>query len=126
VADFGAGFNALMSKATDIQAIDLSTKEELPDPRLTYGIDRAISANWRGSDLATPSKERGASASLQADETAILEEDDAGMISEALNSQVDRFVIKYLFGDIPPKAYIKFIPNVKRNVSEKLNLYREL
>jgi hypothetical protein len=89
-------------------------------------MDRAISALWRGSDLATLSRESGAGASLQADETAILEEDDAGMISEALNTQVDRFVIKYLFGDVPVKAYIKFIPNVKRNVADELNLYREL
>ncbi|MDR1890671.1 MAG: DUF935 domain-containing protein [Puniceicoccales bacterium] len=126
VEDFGAEFNALMSKGTDIEAIDLSTKGELPYPKLIDRMDRAISALWRGSDLATLSRESGAGASLQADETVILEEDDAGMISEALNSQVDRFVIKYLFGDVPSKAYIKFIPNVKRNVAEELNLYREL
>ncbi|MDR2778732.1 MAG: DUF935 domain-containing protein [Puniceicoccales bacterium] len=126
VEDFGAEFNALMSKGTDIEAIDLSTKGELPYPKLIDRMDRAISALWRGSDLATLSRENGAGASLQADETSILEEDDAGMISETLNSQVDRFVIKYLFGDVPLRAYIKFIPNVKRNVSDELNLYREL
>ncbi|MDR1457885.1 MAG: DUF935 domain-containing protein [Puniceicoccales bacterium] len=126
VEDFGAEFNALMSKGTDIEAIDLSTKGELPYPKLIDRMDRAISALWRGSDLATLSRESGAGASLQSDETAILEEDDAGMISEVLNAQVDRFVIKYLFGDVPVRAYIKFIPNVKRNVADELNLYREL
>ncbi|MDR1528134.1 MAG: DUF935 domain-containing protein [Puniceicoccales bacterium] len=126
VEDFGAEFSALMSKGTDIEAIDLSTKGELPYPKLIDRMDRAISALWRGSDLATLSRENGAGASLQADETAILEDDDAGMISEALNAQVDKFVVKYLFGDVPIKAYIKFIPNVKRNVADELNLYREL
>ncbi|MDR0742313.1 MAG: DUF935 domain-containing protein [Puniceicoccales bacterium] len=126
VEDFGAEFSALMSKGTNIEAIDLSTKGELPYPKLIDRMDRAISALWRGSDLATLSRENGAGASLQADETAILEEDDAGMISEALNAQVDRFVVRYLFGDVPIKAYIKFIPNVKRNVADELNLYREL
>jgi phage gp29-like protein len=110
VEDFGAEFNALMSKSTDIEARDLSTKGELPYPKLIDRMDRAISALWRGSDLAMLSRESGAGASLQADETMILEEDDAIMISEALKSQVDRFVVKYLFGDVPPKAYIKFIP----------------
>jgi phage gp29-like protein len=126
VEDFGAEFNALMSKGTTIEAIDLSTRGELPYPKLIDRMDRAISALWRGSDLATLSRQSGTGASLQADETAILEKDDAVMISETLNAQVDKFVIKYLFGDVPMKAYIKFIPNVKRNIADELNLYREL
>jgi phage gp29-like protein len=126
VEDFGAEFNALVSKDIDIEATDLSTKGELPYPKLIDQMDRAISALSRGSDLATLSRESGTNASSQADETMILEEDGAGMIAEALNSQVDRFVIKYLFGNVPLKAYIQFIPNIKPNVAEELNLYREL
>jgi phage gp29-like protein len=126
VEDFGAEFNALMSKGTDIEAIDLSTRGELPYPPLIDRMDRALVALWRGSDLATLSRQSGAGASLQADETAMLEEDDAAMISETLNVQVDKFVIKYLFGAVPAKAYIKLIPSVRRNITEELNLYREL
>ena len=48
------------------------------------------------------------------------------MISETLNSQVDKYVLRYLFGQVPVKAYIKFIPNVRHNVTEELALYREL
>ncbi|MDR2737486.1 MAG: DUF935 domain-containing protein [Puniceicoccales bacterium] len=126
VEDFGAEFSALMSEGTNIEAIDLSTRGELPYPQLVDRMDRAISALWRGSDLATLSRQSGAGASLQADEEEILEQDDAAMISETLNMQVDRFVIGHLFGNVPTKAYIKFIPNVKRNVADELNLYREL
>jgi phage gp29-like protein len=126
VEDFGAEFSALMSKGTTIEAIDLSTRGELPYPRLVDRMDRAIAALWRGSDLATMSRESGVGASMQADESAILEEADAAMISESLNSQVDKFVLKYIFGDAPAKAYIKFVPNAKHNVSQELNVYREL
>ena len=126
VEDFGAEFNALMSRGTDIEAIDLSIRGELPYPALIDRMDRAISALWRGSDLTTLSRANGTGASLQSDEMTILEEDDAGLISETLNTQVDKYVIKYLFGNVPVKAYIKFIPSVKHNVNEELTLYRTL
>jgi phage gp29-like protein len=126
VEDFGAEFSALMSRGTDIEAIDLSTRGELPYGELIDRMDRAIAALWRGSDLATLSRQNSAGASLQADETAILEADDAGMISETLNSQVDKFIIKYLFGSVPIRAYVKLVPSTRRNIGEELNLYREL
>jgi phage gp29-like protein len=126
VEDFGAEFNALMSRGTDISAIDLSTRGELPYPKLIDRMDRAISALWRGSDLTTLSRESGTGASLQWDEVSILEEDDAAVVSETLNSQVDKFVIKHLFGDVQQRAYVKFMANPRRNISEELNLYREL
>jgi hypothetical protein len=31
-----------------------------------------------------------------------------------------------MFGDVAIKAYIKFIPNFKRNIADELTLYREL
>lgn len=126
VEDFGAEFHALMSRGTDIEAIDLSAKGELPYPALIDRMDRAIAALWRGSDLATLSRANGTGASVQSDETAILEADDAAMISETLNTQVDRFVINHLFGDVQVKAYIRLIPNIRKNIKEEIALYRDL
>ncbi len=126
VEDFGAEFHALMSRGTDIEAIDLSTKGQLPYPALIDRMDRAIAALWRGSDLATLSRANGTGASIQADETAILEADDAAMISETLNVQVDRFVIKHLFGDVTVKAYIRLIPSIRKNIKDEIALYRDL
>jgi hypothetical protein len=126
VEDFGAEFHALMSRGTDIEAIDLSSRGELPYPALIDRMDRAIAALWRGSDLATLSRQNGAGASMQADETAILEEDDAAMISETLNVQVGKFVLKYLFGDGEIKARIRLIPHIGKNVKDELALYRDL
>jgi phage gp29-like protein len=64
VQNFGAEFHALMSRGTDIEALDLSSRGELPYPALIDRMDRAIAALWRGSDLTTLSRQSGAGASL--------------------------------------------------------------
>jgi phage gp29-like protein len=126
IESFGAEFNALMTTGTQIEAIDLTSRGELPYPSLVDRMDRAISALWRGSDLSTLSRATGAGASLQGDECILLEEDDACTISETLNQQVDIHVLRYLFGDMPVKAYIKLIPKTRRNLQEEIRIYREL
>lgn len=126
VEDFGAEFSALMSQGTNIEAIDLSTKGNLPYPGLIDRMDRAIAALWRGSDLATLSRASGVGASLQADETTILLEDDANMISETLNEQIDRLVLRYLFGDVQQKAYIRLITPTSVNAKDEIAVYRTL
>ena len=81
VRDFGAEFQALMSRGTEITPVDLSTKGELPYPALVDRMDRAMASLWRGADLSTLSRGQGLGASLQADEMAMLEQDDAALIS---------------------------------------------
>jgi phage gp29-like protein len=126
VESFGAEFNALMTTGTQIEAIDLTSRGELPYPPLVDRMDRAMSALWRGSDLSTLSRSSGTGASLQGDECILLEEDDACTISGTLNQQVDTHVLRYLFGKEPIKAYIKLIPKTRRNLQEELRIYREL
>ncbi len=104
VRDFGAEFQALMSQGTEITPVDLSTRGELPYPLLVERMDRAMAALWRGADLSTLSKSQGLGASLQANETLMLQQDDASLISETLNSQVDAFVVRELFGNERPRA----------------------
>jgi hypothetical protein len=67
-------------------------------------MDRAMAALWRGADLSTLSRGQGLGASLQADEMALLQEDDAAMVSETLNAQVDAVVVRELFGRERPRA----------------------
>jgi phage gp29-like protein len=111
VRDFGAEFQALMSRGTEITPVDLSTKGELPYPSLVERMDRAMAALWRGADLSTRSRGQGLGASLQADEMALLEQDDAALVSEALNTQVDTFVIRELFGAERPRARFVLKPD---------------
>ncbi|MDR3143743.1 MAG: DUF935 domain-containing protein [Puniceicoccales bacterium] len=126
VESFGAEFNALMTVGTQIEAIDLSSRGELPYPPLVDRMDRAMAALWRGSDLTTLSRNAGTGASLQGDECILLEEDDACTISETLNQQVDVPVLRYLFGEGPVKAYVRLMPKTRRDLQAEIRLYREL
>ena len=126
VEDFGAEFHALMTRGTDIEAIDISTKGTLPYPGLIDRMDRAIAALWRGSDLTTLSRNNSVGASLQCDETNILEEDDAAMISETLNAQVDKHVLQYIFGETQTKAYIKLMPTIRKSINDEVSLFKQM
>lgn len=126
VRDFGAQFHALMPHGSDIQSIDLSSRGELPYPPLIDRMDRAMVALWRGCDLSTLAKSQATGASLQENETSILEEDDAAMISETLNSQVDRQVLHHLFNVKRGKAYIQLQPTRTLKTLQDLQLYRQL
>jgi hypothetical protein len=71
---------------------------------------RVMIALWRGADLGILSRNQGYGASLQGEESRILEVDDAKLISETLNNTLDRQVIKLLFGQTTePLAYINIL-----------------
>lgn len=126
VRNFGAEFHALMSAGTDIQAIDISGKGELPYPKLVERMDRAMAALWRGSDLTTLSQKDSVGISAQRSERDLLEEDDAQMISDTLNAQVDRCVLKYLEGTEHPKAYFQLKAAPNKNLNNDLNIVKTL
>jgi len=123
VEAFGAEFRALMTEGTNIEAIDLGVNGDLPYPELVERMDRGISILWRGADLATISRGSGLGASLQGDETDLLAEGDASMLSETMNSRVDRFVIQNLFGE-EPLARIVVRPGRQTGISTDLSIYR--
>lgn len=82
-----------------------------PMPLVVELVDRALAALWRGADLSSMSSRsgEGSGASLQGEESDILEVDDALMISERLN-EIERQVIEWYFGrGVRPKAYIKLL-----------------
>ncbi|HRR33114.1 MAG TPA: DUF935 family protein [Kiritimatiellia bacterium] len=98
----------LTDKGVELTPVPLSTPGTLPYPELIARMDRAIAALYRGADLSTVSGGAGGDvgASLQGDETDILDSDTCEMISEALQRQVDPFVIRWACGDAEPLAHI--------------------
>ncbi|MBE6413317.1 MAG: DUF935 family protein [Verrucomicrobiaceae bacterium] len=104
VSQFGAEFYAVLSEGTDIEAIDVSSKNQLPYQSIIERMDRMLCALWRGADLGTISGSNKLGASMQWYESTLIEEDDAVNISENLNRNVDTKVIKLLFGDNQPLA----------------------
>lgn len=104
VRDFGAEFHAVFSEGTEMDAIDVSTRGELPYPALIERIDRMMCSLWRGSDLSTLSAADSVGASMQWYEGTLIEEDDAENMAETLNRNVDAAVIKLVHGDERPLA----------------------
>ncbi|MGF1485417.1 MAG: DUF935 family protein [Opitutales bacterium] len=126
VRDFGAEFHALMSRGTEIEPIDLSSTGKLPYPSLIERMDRALIALWRGSDLATLARENGTGASVQSGESQLIEADDAANISETLNAQIDRLVLRHRFGVERGKAYFRLKPGPHRDAGSELEIIRGL
>lgn len=126
VRDFGAEFHALMTRGTDILPIDLTSRGHLPYPQLIERMDRAMISLWRGCDLSTLAKSQASGVSIQENEISIIEEDDAALISETLNSQIDRQIIKHLFNIDRGKAYIQIQPSKTHQTLQNIQLYRQL
>ena len=107
VSQFGAEFYAVLSEGTDIEAIDVSSKSQLPYKEIVERMDRMLCALWRGSDLSTISANNQIGASAQWYENTLIEEDDASNINETLNKNLDTKVINILFANEPILAKFK-------------------
>jgi len=119
ITAFGAEYIGLFSSGTEITAIDLTSKGTLPYPILIERMDRAIAILWRGADLSTMSKGDSVGASTQADESALIESDDALAIEETLHEQATKPALRYLFGDgVEPLAYLKLKTRDTKRASE--------
>lgn len=119
--DYLNNLAVVTSRSDEITLIEVSKAGDVPFQPLVDKMDQANTALWRGGDLGTTSKKDHAGASLQSDETGILEQDDAALISETLNLQVDRYVIEYQFG-VKPLAYIKILTSKKQDVPAELQI----
>ncbi len=118
-------WSAVKSHGDEIQLLEAKGgASALPFPPLVEYLDRKIAMLWRGADLSTMSKGgQGVGASLQGDESAMLAEDDATWISETLNEQIDRTVLRWHFGDsVEPLAYFRLVPPKRQNVDADLKV----
>ncbi|MCX6994148.1 MAG: DUF935 family protein [Kiritimatiellaeota bacterium] len=126
VQNFAADLSMVTNSGASIEKIDMATTGQLPYPPLVERMDRALAALWRGADLSTISggkSDAGQGASLQGDETTLLEADDTQLISETLNMRVDKFIIDYHFGvGTKPLAYFKLKTTQRKNVAQELSI----
>jgi len=97
---------------SDISAVPMGSgggKETYRD--LVDTVDRAISALYRGGDLATTSGDPDAAGvNAQAGESELMDADGCAMVSETLRDQVEKFVIRFECGDFEPLAEIVVNP----------------
>lgn len=123
VENFAVDWAAVTSRDNTIELVEVKGQGNHPHPPLVERMDRALATLWRGADLSTISKGQGLGASLQGDETDILDEDDTEMISETLNIYVDKWVIQYLFGPGAKQlAYIAIGKPQRQNIELDLKV----
>lgn len=129
VRNYGREWNLVTNTDVKLNPVQMSTSGTLPYPELIARMDKAIAALWRGADLSTLSGASGgdnAGASLQGDESDLLEQDACEMISETLQAQVERHVIRYVHGDVEPLAYIQIMPEARPNLTQEMAIDNHL
>jgi len=92
----------------------------LPQMVIAEYMDRMIATLVRGGDLSTISRSNSNGSSVQDDETSALLEDDCAMVSETLQTQLDRLVIRMVHGDEKPAAYIVVNPPTDEDLQRDL------
>lgn len=126
VAAVAADFSCVISFDDELDKIDFTAQGQLPYQPLAERMDRALASLWRGADLSTISSGgsgEGNGASLQGEESHALEEQDARLISETCNEQLDRKVLAYYFGeDVEPLAYFQIVVPPRQNVDTEIKV----
>jgi len=107
-----------------ISLIEAGKTGDAPFQPMVDRMDRRLAALCRGADLSSISRDReGTGASLQGDETDTLVEDDCALVTETLNEQIDRAVIRLAFGPgAPVLANIRINPPKKRDIGQDLQV----
>jgi phage gp29-like protein len=103
-----------------IQVIQTPAGSSLPQMTICEYMDRMIATLVRGGDLSTISRDNSTGSNPQADETEALLEDDCALVSETLQTQLDRLVIRMVHGDETPAAYIVVNPPSTNDLTKDL------
>jgi len=125
VASFGPEWSAVVNREAGIEFVEAKSGGNLPHAPLVDVMHRTIATLWRGGDLSSMSagQGQGQGASVQGDETDLLQEDDARFVSEKLQERVDRLVIGYHFGrDVEPLAYFQLVAPSKPDTDRELRV----
>ena len=112
----------LADTGTQLNAVSMGGSGKDTYRALVDTVDRAISALYRGGDLATVSSEPSAAGvNAQQGESELMDADGCAMVSETLRDQVERFVVRFECGDEVPLAGIVINPP-----AETLDTEREI
>lgn len=123
LTQFAEDFATVTNRSAELSLIEAKASGDASYDRLIEKIDRAITQLWRGGDLGTTSGQNAHGASLQGDESEILETDDAKMLEETLTAKVSRYALQWKFGpDVPQLAYVKLRTTPRQNIKDDLSV----
>lgn len=121
VEDFSQEWSGVTNRNAEINLIEAKSSGDAGFEKLLQVFDRAITQLWRGADLGTTSSQHGSGATLQEDESEILETDDAKLVEETLDAKVTKFALAWKFGPAAPQlAYIKLRTTPRRNIQDDI------
>jgi hypothetical protein len=105
----------------------MALKGTLPWPQMYEAMVKAITVLWRGGNLMSDSGggPNQSGVTVQSTEAIILEQDDATMISEALNEYIITPLIRYRFGE-EPLAWVEWKTGIKADVKAEMEKDRFL
>lgn len=100
VEDLGGGDSIVSQVGANLEWMQIGGSGPIPYDKMIEYCDRAMVTLWRGADLGTISQGGdGVGASLQGDETATIELDQAQWVEEILNRRVVRPALAWRFGE---------------------------
>jgi hypothetical protein len=105
-----------------IQVMQTPGSETLPQMSIVEYMDRMIATLVRGGDASTISRQRGVGSNAQKGEAACLLQDDCAMVSETLQTQLDRLVIREVHGDDRPAAYVVITPPSTTDTKREIDI----
>jgi phage gp29-like protein len=123
VQDFSQEWAAVTNRSGEIALVEAKTTTSGNGPfdPMVEKLDRAITQLMRGGDLGTSSGQNRQGASLQEDESEILETDDNKVLEETLALKVTRYAIAWKFGpDAPVLVYIKLRTTPRRDLQNDI------
>lgn len=121
VDNFSFDLKLVSGDGVTLTPIEMALKGTLPWPAMYELAVRAITVLWRGGNLMSESG-KGPSESgvtLQGSESLILEQDDAQMISDALNDYIVIPLIRHRFGDAP-LAWVEWKTGVEPDLKSEM------
>lgn len=112
IENFSSDGGIVTKMQTTLEAMNVSNSGTMPHEPFCDRMDRAIARLWRGGDLSSMSRGGGkdtggggVGALPQVENESALAKTDAEMLSETCQFYLDRWVIRYRFGDdVSPKA----------------------
>ena len=112
----------LADTGTQLNAVSMGAGGQTTYREMVETVDRAISALYRGGDLATVSSvPSAAGVNAQEGESELMDADGCALVAETLRDQVEKFVIRFVCGDFEPLAGIVVNPP-----AETLDTEREI
>jgi hypothetical protein len=127
LGDVLAGGSILMGEGDDAEKLDLALSGQLPYPELRKAMVDAMAVLWRGGSMGTTGSNQGTEqhgVKLQGDEEYKLQCDDAELVTETLQEQIDPLVIGWAFGDgTHPMAHVVVQPPPQQDTDNDIKRY---